>query len=300
MPALLLHMTIAEEIVATAPASPLAEAARVARDAYLLGSILPDLPYHARFLTQVVRHLLKRGYLVSEWGDIFHTRGSGRLGLAMLAHARRAQLGPRDTQAVLALVAGYLCHCALDTIVHPAINRRVDAELEHSDHRPDVLHSEVERWQSLLYHYDLLGHDITGRAYARQLIGRTAGTNGRRSRMPTALWQAMRAGCIETHGRAPDPLQVNDWLWGIRTYARLISSPIGRKTEGISIDVERARREHYTNDQFNLHQPLERGCQLTLEYWDAATQLWNSERLSDEARANYLTAVPDVDLATGA
>ncbi len=74
MPALLLHMTMAQEAVDRSDVPPLiAEAAARERAALILGSVLPDLPYHANFSRQLVRHLARRVYLLSEWGDVLHT-----------------------------------------------------------------------------------------------------------------------------------------------------------------------------------------------------------------------------------
>ena len=144
MPALLLHLTLVEEAARAATDGPLAQAARHTAP-LLLGSIWPDLPYHARFLRQTGRHVLRRSYLKSEWGDVLHTRGTGRLALALIAHAARARLAGQELDEVLALIAGYLCHCAADTAVHPAINRLVDRRRRDGDRRPtDVIHAQID------------------------------------------------------------------------------------------------------------------------------------------------------------
>lgn len=303
MPALLLHMTLARGITTRPDAEgPLAEAAKAAPDALLLGSILPDLPYHARFLEQLVRHFSGREYLLSEWGDVLHTRGTGRLALGLLAHARRSHLSAGARDRVLALSAGYLSHHTVDRVVHPAVGRAVERELRSGaagGAPPLRVHERIERHQSLFHHEDLLGHELPGSPYPREMVGRMAGAGLHRPMLDEPLRRALRAACLETHGRAPTRAELGDWLWGTTAYGVLLSSPIGR-LERLSGDRAALRARYYQGPDIDLVSPLEQAQEATARAWRAGDQLLLSERLDEEVRAVFLRQVPDVDLGTGA
>ena len=303
MPALLLHMTLAREMTTRADAAgPLAEAAKAAPDALLLGSILPDLPYHARFIGQLVRHLAGREYLLSEWGDVLHTRGTGRLALSFLAHARRSHLSAEARDRVLALAAGYLSHHTVDRVVHPVVNRVVERELGSgaSGGAPPLrVHERIERHQSLFHHEDLLGHELPGSPYPRRMVGQMAGSGLHRPMLDEPLRRAFRAACLETHGRAPGRPQLSDWLWGTTVYGVLLSSPLGR-LERPSGDRAQLRARYYRGPRIDLASPLALAQDVTVRAWRAGDRLLEADRLDDEARAVFLALVPDVDLGSGA
>ena len=303
MPALLLHMTLARKLAEDAePTTLVAREIARAPGALLLGSILPDLPYHARFPVQVARHLLGRDYLASEWGDVFHTRGTGQIALALIAHTRRANLQGDERARVLALIAGYLSHHTVDRIVHPAINQLVRQEREADPaaaREPWVrTHERLERWQSLFFHEDRLGQRITGGPYGREIVGAMEGFGLGRPRLAHCLWSALRAANLEVHGRAPTRSDVRDWLRGTTMYSLLISSPAGRM-EYPRQDTRILRERCYQGPGVDLVAPLEAAQAATLDAWRAADQALRSDRITTEVRRVFLERVPDVDLGTG-
>lgn len=299
MPALLLHMTLAEELLDQTPESgPLVEACRAAPDALILGSVLPDLPYHARFPEQVVRHLARRDYLHSDWGDVLHTRGTGTIALAMLEHLRRNHLAGEERQRVLALCAGYICHHAADRETHPAIQRMV-ARHGTAEEPPLVTHSRIERYQNLLYHRDKLGHEICASPFPRALVRKMAGAGLLRPGLDPALDAALRAACLQTHGRAPTGAQVRSWLRGVTSYGELLSSPLGA-TEKLRGDLDALRGAMYLGEGVDLLAPLRRSLERTVEGWRAARAVLEADTVDNEARRTFLGQVPDIDLGMGA
>jgi hypothetical protein len=300
MPALLMHMTLAKQ-VPNLPDAPslLVRAATRQMDALLLGSVLPDLPYHAHFYTQLARHLAKKEYLLSEWGDLLHTRGTGQLALAFLRHLVRSKLPQTEQDRVLALVAGYLCHYAVDRVVHPVINQVVDRERKGCTEHPTVIHARIERYQSLLYHQDLLGYDIVCSPYPRKLISEMAGAGLLRPRLDRTLWRAIRAACIETHGRAPTPSDVIEWLRSTTTYGYLMASPLGR-VERLKEDREVLKERFYDGPGTDIYHPLEQSLAQTATVWKAAEHVIQADRITGEVRDVFLHTVADVDLGTGA
>jgi hypothetical protein len=300
MPALLVHLTAARETARRKEAPPrLASALTEEEPAFLLGSILPDLPYHADFGHQVARHLLHRPYLHTEWGDLLHTRGTGRLALAFLTHLRRSHLPLQEERRVLALGAGYLSHHAMDRCVHPLIHRLVDRNLGVHALPPENLHNRLEHYQNVFFHEDRLGLDIAGSPYARRMVGQIAGAGLLWSRLEESLWLALRSALLETHGRLPSQRLIRDWLFGTSAYAHLFSSPLGR-AERIKGDRKKLRAEFYLGPEVDLLTPLHQAMDLTVEYWRAAETVIEAERITSEVRSVFLQRVPDVDFSTGA
>jgi hypothetical protein len=301
MPALLIHLTVARETLdrarGAAELRELVDAAGASPASFLLGAIFVDLPYHARFAGQLARHLAGRAYALSEWGDVLHTRATGRLALALLAHRARSHLGRDAAAQVLALAAGYLSHHALDRVVHPVVNQLVRRALAPGE-PPSRLHSRIERYQNIFYHLGRVGHDIAGSPHPRRLVAEVEGVRLLRPALSRVSGDALRAALLETHGRAPAAAELGDWLFGIAAYGLLMSSPLGRR-ERLSGDLEALRRDFYQGPAVDMVAPLERGVQLTLEYWRAALELLRADHLGGEARAVFLRQVPDVDLGTG-
>ena len=299
MPALLMHLTLAKDTVARArQIQELGPAATAEEPSLLLGAILPDLAYHAHFGGQLVRHLLGRAYLASEWGDLLHHRGSGQLALALLAHLHRAHLDADARAQVLALLGGYLSHLAVDTVLHPLIDALV-GQRRRPGEPPDALHSRIERYQSLLFHRDRLGVDLAGSPHPRRMVAQVAGVRLLGPELPEPLWQAFRVACLDTHGRAPARPEVRRWLWGIAAYGELMSSPLGRR-ERLHGDLDALRADFYQGETVDLCAPLDQAVELTLDYWRAALEVLAAPKLDAEVRNRFRARVPDVDLATGA
>ena len=266
-------------------------------DALLLGSVLPDLPFHARFLGQLVRHLSGREYIYSQWGHVFHTRRTGNLALSLLAHLGREHPEPEEADRQLAMAAGYICHHAVDRLNHPVVQAAVGANLEPGTPHL-VLHSRIERYQNILYHKDLLGHEIPGTPFARELLAQSAGTGLVRARLDEVLWRTFRAACLETHGRCPTRRETEEWLWGITAYGAVFSSPMGRR-ERLEHPEQEIRDRWYSGDRVDLESPLSASLKLTVRCWGAAAELVRADWITAELRRFFLDAVPNIDLETG-
>lgn len=298
MPALLLHMSLARQTLQREGVPlPIARACEEFPGAFLVGSVLVDLPYHARFGLQLLRHLRRQQYRPSEWGDILHTRRTGRFALALLCHIHRTHAAGAEGAEMMALTAGYLSHHAVDRQTHPAIQRMVAAQLDGTEHY-SVVHARIENRQSIHYHHDLLGFAIPGSGFPARLVSEMAGHGLWRPALPQPLWQLIRAACLETHGRAPSTADMQDWLWGVTAYGRLLSSTVGRR-ERLQGDMQELRAKHFQGPGVDLHTPLERSVDLTLDYWRAALNLLESRRITEEVRHVFLRSVPDVDLGMG-
>jgi|GEM_PF-6898316 hypothetical protein len=303
MPALLLHLTVADQIGDDSGnpllAGLLGASIRSQREAYLLGSILPDLPYHGAFWRQCGRHLMKMRYRDCPWGDLLHARGSADLALGMLGYLHRSVLSESHRRSVIALLAGYLTHYAMDTVIHPEINTLVSERWEREGTEPQALHSDVERWQSLFYHYDLLGEDITGTAYPRSLLAKVAGTGLVWPGLPAELRRPIDAAFTYAHGKMPRPGQLRDWLRGVTEYGALMSSPLGRRIEGFGGDFEESRHRHYQIPGTDLQLAVKSAKDRIVEIFGFTESLLDTEAYGPQARINFYKVVPNLDLDSG-
>ena len=298
MPSLLMHLTLVQQALEQPGVpEPVLRAGRHHEDALLLGSILPDLPFHARFFNQLARHLLSRKYLHSHWGHVVHTRRTGQFALALLAHLDREHPGPHEAERLLALTAGYICHHAVDRLGHPEVQALVARRLEPGAPHI-VLHSRIERYQSLLYHLDLLGYEIPGTPFPRQLTAQAAGASLGRVRLEDLLWEAVRSTYLETHGHTPTRRQVDDWIWGITAYGALFASAVGRR-ERLERPAHEIRERWYRGDGVDLETCLHRALELTALGWQAAVEVLKAPRITADVRETFLKVVPDIDLETG-
>jgi hypothetical protein len=293
-----MHLTLVQQALEQ-PGVPeeVLRAGRRNEDALLLGAILPDLPYHARFFNQLARHLSGSKYLHSEWGHVVHTRRTGRFAVSLLAHLDREHPAPDDAERLLALTAGYICHHAVDRLGHPRVQELVGRRLKAGEPHI-VLHSRIERYQSLLYHLDLLGVEIPGTPFPRDLTARCAGASLAHARLEDLLWEAVRSTYLETHGHTPSRKEVDDWIWGITAYGALFSSPMGRR-ERLERPADEIRQRWYKGDGVDLETCLHQSLKLTVQGWQAAVELLRAPRITAQARQAFLETVPDIDLETG-
>lgn len=300
MPALLLHMTVAKEIAEDSRLpSVFVNAMTHKKGALILGSVLPDLPLHARFWRQCIRHILHKPYLHSEWGDVMHKNHTGTLAFSFLEHMVKNRLRAEERDELLALIVGYLTHHAFDVVVHPVVNDAVDKEKGVSSFAPIVLHTQIERYQSLFYHYDLLGYDITGTPYPRRLVAEMAGSSLFSPKLPPILWSAIRSVFLQVHGKAPALCEIKDWLRGVTSYGYLISTPLGHKIEGLNNDIETLRSLHYKGQGVDFVTPLNHAKELAFAYLRIASNLLMEKDFSNKQKQAFLQQVPNIGLDTG-
>jgi hypothetical protein len=202
-----------------------------------LGAIVIDFPYFDRFPVGVMRHFLKLPTAVSDWGEALHHGRPVLVAKSMLACARvlRAEPSTRAQGArVLALALGFVSHLAVDASLHPLVNRLARARAQRLNDYPLRQHSEVEKFQSVLFHEARLGFDFMGRRELREYITVPAHA----VHQDAALRDAFCAGLRDAIGRAPAPALLRRWAGGYTQYVWLVSSPAGK-----TLVPERVKRE---------------------------------------------------------
>jgi hypothetical protein len=145
----------------------------------------------------------------------------------LLASARdlRARAETRIAgERVLAFALGQASHVAVDRYMHPMVNRLARSRaVRLSDHWLRQ-HTEVEKFQSVLFHEERNGFDFMGRRELAQHISVEAGLLHRDPQLALAYMNAL-AGAL---GTAPAPGLVKRWTRGYAQYTQLVSSPLGK------------------------------------------------------------------------
>jgi hypothetical protein len=134
---------------------------------------------------------------------------------------------------VLALALGFASHLAVDASLHPLINRLARARAERIGDHPLRQHTEVEKFQSVLFHEARNGFDFMGRVELAQHISVPAQLIHR----DPALSAAFCAGLEAAVGRVPSRALLEDWARGYGQYVWLVSSVAGK-----TLAPERAKR----------------------------------------------------------
>jgi hypothetical protein len=224
------------------------EAARLLRvhDAEArLGALLVDLPYFERFPVELVRYVARRPPRPSPWGDLLHRAAPARVGLALVRGARDAR-----RPAWIALALGYLSHVAVDSALHPLVNRLARARAAATGASEGAQHREVEKFQSVLFHERRMGVDLMGTRALERYIAIAGARLLSDGELVAFVDGALRAAI----GQAPARGAWRAWATGYAQYTRVLGSPLGRlpappaakARERAALYVEPAFEREYT------------------------------------------------------
>ena len=256
-----------------------------------LGALLPDLQYYEHFYYLSLRYIMKLPLPFRSWSYLFHSRAPGTLGRALIEVLRKEpfkeQLG-----AKLALIAGYFSHLALDRTLHPLVQRSAQAEGRNQADARSV-HATYERYQSLFFHQELYGVDITGTPICRRQIRILP--PGYRS-LDGILYFFLKKTCLEAFARSPRKRQFDNWIRSLHLYARFVSSSLGRY-QGLRGNLPLLRKKYYENEDFSFPGQYRRAKGLAIHYLNLAHHYWEQEELSEESRRRFLGQITNVDLS---
>ena len=230
MPAESIHLSALADLRASASsrvtralATPRAElAARV-------GVMFVDLPYFHRFELGLVRYLLRLPQASSPWGDRFHQRAPIALGVRLAERGARlrSQTMTRDVgDELVALSVGYMSHAAVDTALHPLVNRlAVDRGARLHTRAFLREHQEVEKFQSVLFHEARHGVDYLGTPALAAHIA----IDWRLVETPGLASSVIDEAAHATLGIAPRRADFAAWAHGYRFFVKMITGPLGRR-----------------------------------------------------------------------
>jgi hypothetical protein len=194
-----------------------------------VGALLVDLPYFDRFAAGLVRYVVGLPQATpSRWGDVLHGRApillGVRLGEAGVALARQKPTAEAG-QYLGALALGYISHAALDTAIHPLVNRLAAQRALALGDTLAHQHTEVEKFHSILFHEQRNGVDFMGTegaaAHNRVDFSPLVAAGPVRDALHRAMTQVL--------GEVPTRADFLRWTRGYALYLRALASWIGKR-----------------------------------------------------------------------
>jgi hypothetical protein len=230
MPAEAIHLSALADSLGRAEPSVRAAAAgdEELRELARLGAVLIDLAYFDRFAIGVLRYLIGQPLATSPVGDRLHREGPVRLGKLLLqkAAALRADAATRrDGDRLLALALGWFSHVAVDSLLHPLVNRLAAERAARLGDRPARQHNEVEKFHSILFHEERFGFDFMGDPRLIEHIE----VDARPLCDGGPIDRAYRDAIAAVHGDRPDDAALRRWIRGYAQYASLLGSWFGAR-----------------------------------------------------------------------
>jgi hypothetical protein len=246
MPAEAIHLSALSDSIKGSSSEKFLHAKEM-QDAAKTGAMFVDLPYFENFPGVVVKYLLKRPVAVTVWGDRFHYETPVGLGIEFLQGAKKLLAHPNSRRAgdwMLAFTLGYFSHLAVDSAIHPSVNRLAQQRALALQDAAARQHNEVEKFQSILYHEERHGFDFMGEPFLAKYI----------KTHPEPIWSETEiSGTVfpalqRVFGNSIKPTTFKNWARGYTQYGALISSFLG-KTIAPSKQKELMRPEVYHNKQ---------------------------------------------------
>lgn len=238
------------------------------RYAARVGATFIDTPYFDRFPIAVMRYVLKRPVSVSRWGDVFHHRAPAGLGKAFLRQARRLRERTSTREAgdlFLGFALGYFSHLAIDSGIHPSVNRIAKVRAARLNDSPSRQHNEVEKFQSIIFHEERHGFDFMGKSFLQGFIEADGNLLYDQPDARDALALSMR----EVLGEYPGIDLLRRWNDGYRQYGWLISGPAGLRVAPPALKEE-VRPEVYEGVDGPFVERFRVGVVRSRRYLDAA------------------------------
>ncbi len=261
MPAEAVHLTALARSIAEAPPA-LKGLLERNLDAARLGAVFVDLPYFVRFPVQAVLFALKLRLSASPWGDRFHVDAPQRVGIALLQQVRAAPHAQQEAFTAFAL--GYFSHLAVDTALHPLVNRLAARQVEREGRNLAFWHREVEKFQSILFHEELNGFDFMGNpAIARYISVPTR-------QLDEPAWRAwLDAALSAVLGIAPTSKEWTSFARGYEQYVRLLASFVGARVAPPDAK-RRGRPLFYDTAELHFRDEFERAVGVSNRFVQAA------------------------------
>ncbi len=260
------------------------------RNATRLGAMFVDLPYFDRFALAVVRYALRRPQEYSHWGEVFHQKTPIALGRRLGEAGRRLSASTATEEAgktLMALALGYFSHAAVDTSMHPAINRLARERAARSGLHPSQEHHEIEKFHSLIFHEQRFSADLMGTAKLQHYIevdGRRLGDSG-------PVGDAVQAALMAVHGQAPSRADLRRYARGYLQYCSLIGNRVIGPRIGPRPAREAARAEVFDGFDFPAH--FASAVRKSGQYLDALGAYLADGVFDESAQAALFAKVPE-------
>jgi hypothetical protein len=246
MPAEAIHLSALSDSIIGANAEKFLQD-KERREASKVGAIFVDLPYFENFPWVVARYLLKQPVAMTPWGDRFHYETPVSFGLTLLRGAKQLLANAssrKDGEWLLGLSLGYFSHLAVDSAIHPSVNRLARQRALALQDSAARQHNEVEKFQSILYHEEHHGFDFMGEPFLANYIKIEAAPLWSNQSIANIIFPGLR----HVFGTSITRKVLTDWAKGYSQYGKLISSRLG-KTIAPPPQKEKMRPEVYLTEQ---------------------------------------------------
>lgn len=286
MPVEAIHLSALQDSLLQSSAAPLLrkpEHLALAR----LGAVTIDFPYFDRFALGVARYLMKLPTATSAWGNLFHEQHPVLVTKLLLAQARarRQHAAQREAgERLLAFALGYASHIAVDRNMHPMVNRLAKLRAARLSDDWQRQHTEVEKFQSVLFHEQRNGFDFMGRSELRHHIA----VEGRALHRDTDLREGYLAALHGAFGKAPERALVQRWAGGYTQYTWLVSSVFGKTLVPDRVKHE-VRGEVYEGSDIQFTSAYSEAVAFSRRALDAALSLAEDPRYE----ASFDELLPD-------
>lgn len=298
MPGASLHLTHAELMAGDVRLHPLFQEAMAQELLYMrMGAILPDLPFYHNIITLILGYWLELPAEQCPFAVQIHRHHPDLFAWHFIRSARQVEGDLTENQR-RALLAGFLCHVALDIELHPLVNwcaRRDQARyggVETHHHRL------TEKYHSLFIHRRLVGDDVLGKRQffteRTQIIDVPAAWHVS-ARHPAVTWSCdMFAGFYQQN--PPSPRQFAHWIRSFRHFALAVSLPIaGRNSQ--QLGNEENYRRYFENQDFSFMEFWERAYERTVSLLNLAAAALEEDSWDASTRGAFLREAKITDLA---
>lgn len=280
MPVEAIHLSALADSLVGSDAAHALDSKKLAQLARL-GALIIDFPYFERFPLGVLRYLLERPLAVSPWGDLFHHQRPVTIGRHLILTAQKLSRNADSvdaSQRVLALGLGYLSHVAVDASLHPMVNRLAAQRAARLHELPARQHSEVEKFQSVLFHEARLGFDFMGTRALRDHIA----VDAHALHTDRALRAAFIFAVENALHKPLEPALIRAWARGYQQYVALVSSPAGKLIVPNKLKAE-VREEVYAGERFSFAAHYAQAVTHSRAVLNAACALYHGGRSAELA-----------------
>lgn len=295
MPAEAIHLSALSDSLAGATGSIRRLVPASLIDAARAGALFVDLPYFDRFAITMVRFYLGWPQAPSRWGDVFHGRAPILLGVRLGEAGAALQRSEATAEAgayLCALSLGYASHAAMDTAIHPLVNRLAAGRAVALRSTLAQQHSEVEKFHSILFHEQRLGVDFMGtpnvaeynRADFSPLLA------------PGPVRQALHRALAEVLGEVPAAADFQRWTRGYKQYLAVLSSWVGKR---VAPPAAKERERGALYDAVSFPARFQDALERSRRWMALLADYLTDGRFDAGARATLFRAIPEQTLDPG-
>ncbi len=257
-----------------------------------VGVMFVDMPYFHRFELGLARYVLGLPQARSPWGDRFHQHAPIALGVRLAelgARLQRASATRTAGEALVALAVGYMSHAAVDTALHPLVNRlAVERGVTLGTRAFLREHQEVEKLQSVLFHEARYGVDHLGTPRLASYI-----SIDWRPLAEPPIATAIGAGARAVLGVAPRACDFAAWARGYRLFVSMIAGPLGRRAVS---QADKARERPTLIEACDYPGRYSAAVERSVVWTDALLGYVEDGRFDDSARAALASVIPEQSL----